>query len=80
MVSKDPRSLPDWIEQAYEIIKSRIAASDDTVSREQAKRLLVDHDNFPNEVTDAIHAIDRLLDTGWLYEANDALHITDPDE
>lgn len=80
MVPKGPRSLPDWIERAYEILESRISASDGGISRERAQSTLVDHDDFPNEAADATHAVDRLLDTGWLYEVNDELRVTDPDE
>ena len=79
MVPHEPRSLPDWIEQAYEILAAHIADSDEGLSRRRAREVLVGHDNFPNEMTDAIHAIDRLLNTGWLYEVHGELRVTDPE-
>lgn len=77
MGAKEPRSLPDWIKEAYEILTPHITGSDDGPSRERAQELLINHDDFPNEKSDAIHAINRLLNTGWLYEVNDELYVTD---
>lgn len=77
MISEEPRTLPDWIKRAYKILTSHITESDDGLSREHAQEILVNRDNFPNERSDAIHAIDRLLDTGWLYEVNNELRIAD---
>ena len=79
MVPREPRSLPEWIEQAYGILAARIADSDEGLSRRRAQEVLVGHENFPNETTDAVHAIDRLLNTGWLYEVHDELRVTDPE-
>lgn len=77
MGAKEPRSLPNWIKRAYEILSSHITKSDNGLSRERARKTLVNHDDFPNERSDAIHAIDRLHHTGWLYEVNDELRVTD---
>lgn len=80
MVSDGPRSLPDWIEQAYEILHDAIGESDDELTGAEAREVLVGHDSFPDDRDDATYAIDRLLDTGWLYEVDDELRITDPEQ
>jgi hypothetical protein len=79
MWSNEPRSLPDWIEDAYEILASGSAERQERMSREQAHGRLLAHEVFPDEPTDAEYAIDRLLDSGWLYAVDNELRITDPE-
>lgn len=78
-MSNDPRSLPDWIEQGYEILVEEAKTQGDPLTRERAEALLVGHGDFPDESEDAGYVIDRLLNSGWLYEVNDELRITDPE-
>ena len=75
----EPRTLPDWIERAYEILVSQAAAFDDGIPRDRASELLVSHDEFSEGPADAEYAIERLLDRGWLYDVDGHLRITDPD-
>jgi len=41
--------------------------------------LLLAYEAFPNEAADAEYAIERLLNSGWLYEVDGELRITDPE-
>jgi hypothetical protein len=79
MWSNEPRSLPDWIEEAYEILVSGTATQTEGFSHDRAHDLLLAHEAFPNEAADAEYAIERLLNSGWLYEVDGELRITDPE-
>lgn len=79
MWSDEPRSLPAWIEEAYEILLSEITSNQDGISKEEAQSRLVAHETFPDDPEDAEYAIERLLNTGWLYQVQNELRITDPD-
>jgi hypothetical protein len=71
--------MPEWIEQAYEILVSHIADTEEGISRERAQELLLAHDDFSEDAADAEYAIKRLLSRGWLYEVEGELRITDRD-
>jgi hypothetical protein len=79
MWSNKPRSLPDWIEDAYESLVAATAEQNVGIPREQAHEQLLADETFPDEPADAEYAIDRLLDAGWLYAVDDELRITDPE-
>ena len=79
MRTNESRSLPDWIEDAYEILVPEIEEREDGISQEQAYDRLLAHDSFPSEPADAEYAIERLLDFGWFYEVDGSLRVTDPD-
>jgi len=79
MWSNEPRSLPDWIEDAYQILVSGTSDQQTKLSHDQAQSLLLAAEEFPAEPADAEYAIERLLDSGWLYEVDGKLRITDPD-
>jgi len=79
MWSNEPRSLPDWIEDAYQILVSEMPDQQTDLSHDQAQNLLLGDDTFPDEPADAEYAIEWLLDSGWLYEVDGELRITDPD-
>lgn len=81
MWSDEPRPIPDWIEQAYEIFVSHAVDLDDGegVPRDRAHELLVAHDEFTDEPADAKYAIERLLEYGWLYVVDGSVRITDPE-
>lgn len=77
---KDNRPpLPDWIQEAYEIIIPHIDDPDEGIPRDRAHEILLAHEEFPNEPQDAEHALDRLLNRGWVYEVYGNIRITDPD-
>ena len=77
MWNDESRSLPDWIEDGYEILVAEIQESDGGLSQAEAQNRLLDHDAFPAEPADAEYAIERLLDSGWLYEVDTSLRVTD---
>ncbi|MDS0280379.1 hypothetical protein NDI85_21570 [Halomicroarcula sp. S1AR25-4] len=79
MWSNEPRSLPDWIEDAYQTLVSGTPDQQTDLSHDQARDLLLADEDFPNEPADAEYAIERLLDSGWLYAVDGELRITDPD-
>jgi hypothetical protein len=79
MWSNEPRPLPDWIEDAYQILLAQSTGPRDGFSHERAHELLLEHGEFSDEPTDAEYAIERLLKTGWLYEVDGELRITDPE-
>ncbi|MFD1571263.1 hypothetical protein [Halorubrum laminariae] len=79
MWSNEPRSLPDWIEDAYQILVSEMPDQQTDFSHDQAQDLLLGAETFPDESADAEYAIERLLDSGWLYEVDGELRITDPE-
>lgn len=79
MWSNKPRSLPDWVERAYQILSVEIAdAGSEGLPRDRAREELLAHGEFPDEPSDAEYAIDHLLNSGWLYEVDGSLRITDP--
>jgi hypothetical protein len=80
MWRNESRSLPDWIKDAYEILVSELEESDSGLSQAEAQNRLLAHDAFPTEPADAEYAIERLLDSGWLYEVDATLRVTDSDD
>jgi hypothetical protein len=79
MWSNEPRSLPDWIEDAYQILMSEMPDQQTDLSHDQARNPLLGAETFPDEPADAEYAIERLLDSGWLYAVDGELRITDPE-
>jgi hypothetical protein len=77
MWKTESSSLPEWIEDAYEILAPEIEGSEGGFSQAEAQNRLLDHDAFPSEPADAEYAIERLLDSGWLYEVDESLCVTD---
>ena len=79
MWSNEPRSLPDWIKDAYQILVSGTPDQQTELSHDQGRSLLLAAEDFPDEPADAEYAIERLLDSGWLYAVDGELRITDPE-
>lgn len=79
MWSNESRSLPDWIEDAYQILVSGTSNQQTELSHDQAQNLLLAAEEFPAELADAEYAIERLLDSGWLYAVDGELRIIDPE-
>lgn len=71
--------MPEWIQQAYEILASYTAETDKGIPRARAQELLIAHEEFSEDAADAEYAIERLLSRGWLYEVDGELRITDRD-
>lgn len=86
MYEDDRPPLPDWILAVYETILEYITdqresesdgeSSIPTLSRGQITRIVLTTD-LEVEPQDVDHAVDRLLDRGYLYEVDDGLRITD---
>ena len=79
MRSNDPRRLPEWLENAYGILLTESNTRHGGFSHDRAHGLLLSHTEFSDEPADAEFAIERLLSTGWLYEVDGELRITDSD-
>ncbi|CAJ52401.1 hypothetical protein [Haloquadratum walsbyi] len=80
MWSNEPRSLPDWVEQGYQILSVEIADADsEELARDRAGKELIAHREFTDELSDAEYAIEQLLNSGWLYEVDGKLRVTDPE-
>jgi len=73
----DKPSLPKWIREAYETLETEYTAGINELSRTDAEEMLLAEDENIEEEADAVYAIDRLLDRGWLYEVNDQLRKTE---
>lgn len=77
---KDDRPpLPEWIQDAYEIIVAHVNDPDEGLPRERAREVLLARDEFADEPDDIEYAIERLLARGWFYEVQGDLRVTDPD-
>ncbi|GGM76981.1 hypothetical protein GCM10009017_28400 [Halarchaeum rubridurum] len=76
--SSDPRpSLPDWVQEAYEILVDAADSPESEFSYEEAYALLNESDTFSAEHSDSEYAVKRLLNRGYLYEADGTLRITE---
>jgi len=72
----EPR-LPDWIRGAYETLEAEYTSETIELARTEAEDILLAEDGDIEEEADAVYAIDRLLDRGWLYEVNGRLRKTE---
>lgn len=81
----DPRSsLSEWILDAYDVLYTHSLKSDDpedtqSVSREQALKILLNTEKLALEPEDANYALTRLLERGYFYEVHGELHVTIPE-
>lgn len=81
----DPRPpLPGWILDAYDILAAHshneVASQDkQSIPRENALEMLRTSEKLDLETGDAPHAVSRLIDRGYLYEVNDELRVTIPE-
>jgi hypothetical protein len=80
MWSDDEPPLPDWLERAYDVLRTRARKDDGALTRKRAIRALLADDDVAEGSADAEHALDRLLESGRLYEVGGELRITDSDE
>lgn len=78
--SGESRSLPDWVEQGYDVVSTAIAETDgEGLSRDRAREGPLAHETFPEDSADAEYAVEQLLSSVWLYEAGERLYVTTPE-
>ncbi|QLC35533.1 hypothetical protein EFA46_014950 (plasmid) [Halarchaeum sp. CBA1220] len=74
----DPRPpLPEWVQEAYQILHDAADGAQSDFSYEEAYTLLDEADTFSAEHSDSEYAVERLLNRGYLYEANGTLRVTE---
>jgi hypothetical protein len=71
-------SLPGWIEDTYFPLERYLCnqSDQDAVTHHQATKLIAEA-NPDLRDADIDHALNYLLNHGWLYEVNDQLFITE---
>jgi len=76
MRKQDTPSLPGWIEDVYLSIEGYLQSQSDeeSVSRQQAAELISEVDPDFNSA-DIDHALDHLLNRGWLYKAQSGMAV-----
>lgn len=77
MWDSDRQGLPEWLQEAYEIIVDNVNEPAEGIPRERAIEVLLAHEDFPDETADADYAIERLRLRGWVYELGSDIRITD---
>jgi len=78
MSSEGDPTLPAWIENAYLPLERYLCeqTDQDAFTHHQATELIAEaNPNFGN--TDIDHALDYMLNRGWLYKVDDRLFITE---
>ena len=78
MPSEGYPSLPGWIEDSYLSLERYLCEQpgEDSFTQQQATELIAEaNPDFGD--ADIKHALDHLLNRGWLYEVDDQLFITD---
>lgn len=75
----DPRPpLPDWIKDAYEVIERAASGTPSELAYPEAIDQLEADAELDLERSDAEHAVERLLQRGYLYRVEEDLRITGP--
>ena len=78
MASEGYPPLPGWIEDSYLSLERYLfeKSDDDSFTHQQATELIAEaNPDFGD--ADINHALDHLLNRGWLYEVDDRLFITE---
>lgn len=82
MKGRDPNEqrLPEWMITAFTAIEPHIVERDEGLPPDQAAQLILDEtsEQLALEPADAEHALQRLLDRGYLYEVDESLYVTEP--
>jgi hypothetical protein len=73
----DRPRLPDWIKDAYDTLECEFASGTRDITHTEAQKILLSEEGHIEEDADAVYAIDRLLDRGWLYEVSGQLRKTE---
>jgi hypothetical protein len=78
MFGSDPTepSLPEWIQNGYDILAEEYQSDTTELSKPEAQQLLLKSDHVETK-GDAEYVIKRLLQRGWLYEVEGALRKTE---
>jgi len=78
MWNEDEPSLPGWIEDAYQPLGRYCCeqSDQDSFTRQQATDFIAEANPGFGDA-DIEHALDHLLNRGWLYEVDDQLFITE---
>lgn len=73
-------SLPAWIESVYERLVPQVTEADDGLTMSEARELAIDAigEEMDLKPADVEHAIQRLLDRGYLYAVDGRLFVTEP--
>lgn len=79
MTQSESHPSSEWVESAYEILKPYISGEGEGVSRDRAVHILLELENFTNETGDAQYALERMVNTGLIYEVDGELRITASD-
>ena len=73
----DPRPpLPDWVQHAYLVLEKTASGSPLQLGYADALERLERDDSLELEQSDAEHAVERLLERGYLYRVDESLRIT----
>ena len=78
MASEVYPSLPRWIEDSYLSLERYLCeqSDEDSFTHQQATELIAEaNPDFGD--ADINHALDHLLNRGWLYQVDDRLFITE---
>jgi len=78
MPPEDEPALPGWIEDAYIPLKQYLCEKPgrDSFTHQQATEIISEaNPDFGD--ADVDHALDHLLNRGWLYQVDDRLYITE---
>lgn len=78
MSSKGDPTLPDWIENAYLPLERYLCkqSNQDGFTHHRATELIAEaNPNFGE--ADIGHALDHMLNRGWLYKVDDRLFVTE---
>jgi len=78
MPSEGYPSLPEWIEDSYLSLERYLCeqSEEDSFTHQQATDLIAESNPDFGDA-DINHALDYLLNRGWLYQVDDQLFITD---
>ena len=78
MTTKGHPPLPDWIQNAYLPLEQYLCeqSTQDSFTHHQAMEL-IDEANPDFGDADIDHALDYLLNRGWLYRVDDRLFVTE---
>jgi len=78
--------LPDWVRECFDCLRERLCELESSTDSkpgleyDDAITVLMTNCTADIETEDAEHALDRLLDYGYLYQVGSTLRLTIPDE
>ncbi|QLC35721.1 hypothetical protein EFA46_015820 (plasmid) [Halarchaeum sp. CBA1220] len=73
----DPRPpLPNWVQQAYLVLEKAASGSPPQLEYAEAVERVERDGTLELERSDAEHAVERLLERGYLYKVDESLRIT----